>query len=77
MVIKVSVPGQFQFKLLPTMRNLMFSGQSEVHYIGGSDILPSPLNMEDEAWYLERLIDGDQEARAILIEHNLRLVVYI
>ena len=59
------------------MRNLMFSGQSEVHYIGGSDILPSPLNMEDEAWYLERLIDGDQEARAILIEHNLRLVVYI
>ena len=77
MVIKVSVPGQFQFKLLPTMRNLMFSGQSEVHYIGGSDILPSPLNMEDEAWYLERLIDGDQEARTILIEHNLRLVVYI
>ena len=77
MVIKVSVPGQFQFKLLPTMRNLMFSGQSEVHYIGGSDILPSPLSMEDEAWYLERLIDGDQEARAILIEHNLRLVVYI
>ena len=77
MVIKVSVPGQFQFKLLPTMRNLMFSGQSEVHYIGGSDILPSPLNMEDEAWCLERLIDGDQEARTILIEHNLRLVVYI
>ena len=34
MVIKVSVPGQFQFKLLPTVRNLMFAGQSEVHYIG-------------------------------------------
>ena len=59
MVIKVSVPGQFQFKLLPTVRNLMFAGQSEVHYIGGSDILPSPLDTEDEAWYLERLMDND------------------
>jgi len=77
MVIKVSVPGQFQFKLLPTVRNLVFSGQSEVHYIGGSDILPSPLEPEDEAWYLERLSQGDQEARSVLIEHNLRLVVYI
>ena len=77
MVIKVSVPGQFQFKLLPTMRNLVFAGQSEVHYIGGSDILPSPLDSEDEAWYLERLMQGDNEAQSVLIEHNLRLVVYI
>ena len=77
MVIKVSVPGQFQFKLLPTVRNLVFAGQNEVHYIGGSDILPSPLEQEDEAWYFERLAQGDQEARSVLIEHNLRLVVYI
>ncbi len=77
MVIKVSVPGQFKFKILPTMRNLMFSGQNEVHYIGGSDILPSPLEPEEEAYYISLLGEGDNEARAVLIERNLRLVVYI
>ena len=77
MVIKVSVPGQFKFKILPTVRNLMFSGQNEVHYIGGSDILPSPLEPEEEAYYIRLLGEGDSEARAVLIERNLRLVVYI
>ncbi len=77
MVIKVSVPGQFKFKILPTMRNLMFSRQNEVHYIGGSDILPSPLEPEEEAYYISLLGEGDNEARAVLIERNLRLVVYI
>lgn len=77
MMIKVSVPGQFQFKILPTVRNLMFAGQNEVHYIGGSDILPSPLEAEEEAYYLNLLGDGDEEARSVLIERNLRLVVYI
>lgn len=77
MIIKVSVPGQFKFKLLPSMRNLMFASQSEVHYIGGSDILPSPLDPEEEGRYLHLLAEGDEGARAVLIEHNLRLVVYI
>ncbi len=77
MVIKVSVPGQFKFKILPTMRNLMFTGQNEVHYIGGSDILPSPLEPEEEAYYIGLLEEGNSEARAVLIERNLRLVVYI
>lgn len=77
MMIKVSVPGQFQFKILPTVRNLMFAGQNEVHYIGGSDILPSPPEAEEEAYYLNLLGDGDEEARSVLIERNLRLVVYI
>lgn len=77
MIIKVSVPGQFKFKLLPTVRGLMFSGQNEVHYIGGSDILPSPLEPEEEACYLRLLEEGDEGARSVLIERNLRLVVYI
>ena len=46
-----------------------------LHYIGGSDTLPPPLEREREAELLTRLEDG--EARAELIEHNLRLVVYI
>ena len=48
---------------------------SEIHYIGGSDTLPPPLSREREAELLERI--GDEDARKELIEHNLRLVVYI
>ena len=48
-----------------------------VHYIGGSDSLPPPLPREEEAALLERLDQGDLEARQTLIERNLRLVVYI
>ena len=46
----------------------------EVHYIGGSDTLPPPLTREREA---ELLANMDEAARQELIEHNLRLVVYI
>ena len=46
-----------------------------VHYIGGSDTLPPPLSKEREAELLSR--PGDEDARKELIEHNLRLVVYI
>ena len=46
-----------------------------VHYIGGSDTLPPPLTKEREAELLARL--GEESARQELIEHNLRLVVYI
>ena len=48
-----------------------------VFYIGGSDTLPSPLAREDEEAVLTALEAGDEEARKSLIEHNLRLVVYI
>ena len=46
-----------------------------IHYIGGSDTLPPPLTREEEAALLERL--EEEDARKTLIEHNLRLVVYI
>lgn len=52
--------------------------QGEVHYIGGADILPPPLDSGKEAELIARLDDErDKEARSRLIEHNLRLVVYI
>lgn len=50
---------------------------SIVLYIQGSDVLPQPLNKEEELAALIALEDGDEEARNSLIEHNLRLVVYI
>ena len=46
-------------------------------YIGGSDILPPPLEKAEESAALAALETGDARARSLLIEHNLRLVVYI
>ncbi len=48
-----------------------------VYYIGGSDVLPPPLKGEDEQHALEALEQGDEGAKQLLIERNLRLVVYI
>ncbi len=78
MVIRVSVPNQFQFKMTPTFQMLLKPKQGEVHYIGGSDVLPMPLDSETEQIYIGMLGGGQSaEARKMLIEHNLRLVVYI
>ena len=53
-------------------------GGNEIHYIGGSDVLPEPLSAVEEHAQLERLVKNkDSSAKACLIEHNLRLVVYI
>ncbi|MCD7906489.1 MAG: RNA polymerase sporulation sigma factor SigE [Clostridium sp.] len=48
-----------------------------VGYIGGSEVLPPPLNRKRERELLLAVRDGDEGARAVLIEHNLRLVVYL
>ena len=49
----------------------------KIMYIGGSDVLPAPLSREEEGELIARLAEGDQAASSTLIEHNLRLVVYI
>ena len=56
---------------------LRFEDPGEVYYIGGSEILPQPLTKEEEQELLERLKNDDVSVRRILIERNLRLVVYI
>lgn len=48
-----------------------------VFYVGGSDTLPPPLEREPEEKAIQALENGDDDARKLLIEHNLRLVVYI
>ena len=48
-----------------------------LYYIGGSDVLPPPLKGQEELSALEALERGDEQAKQTLIEHNLRLVVYI
>lgn len=49
----------------------------DIYYIGGSDILPPPLEKEEETCVIEKLKGGDESVRSTLIERNLRLVVYI
>ncbi|GAF22206.1 LOW QUALITY PROTEIN: RNA polymerase sporulation specific sigma factor SigE [Bacillus sp. JCM 19047] len=51
--------------------------EDEIYYIGGSEALPPPLSKEEEAELLLKLPSGDEAVRSILIERNLRLVVYI
>ena len=78
MIIKVSIPNRFQLKTVPSFKTVLMPKQSEVHYIGGADILPAPLEPEEESRMIGMLSgEEDQKARAALIEHNLRLVVYI
>ena len=56
----------------------MINHPKDVFYIGGNDILPAPLVSEQEAAVISLLgTEREQEAKAVLIEHNLRLVVYI
>ena len=57
---------------------MLFQKENEIHYIGGSEVLPPPLLPDEEASAIERLgKTGSEEAKSLLIEHNLRLVVYI
>lgn len=51
--------------------------KGDIYYIGGSDVLPPPLKGAEEQEALQNLEQGDEYAKQILVEHNLRLVVYI
>ena len=78
MIIKVTIPHQVQLKVAPRLKSMIFSREGEIHYIGGSEILPPPLNTEEEAKAILGLeSENGEQARSTLIEHNLRLVVYI
>ena len=78
MYIKIAIPQHFQLKLIANIRNMLLMKKGDIHYIGGAEILPPPLDAREENRYIQMLADEDsQKARSILIEHNLRLVVYI
>ena len=55
----------------------LFKKAGNCFFVGATDILPEPLSKEKEDYYLELLEDGDSKAKDILIEHNLRLVVFL
>ncbi len=78
MYIKIAIPQHFQLKLIANIRNMLLMKKGDIHYIGGAEILPPPLDAREENRYIQMLAEEDsQKARSILIEHNLRLVVYI
>ena len=77
MILKVAIPGRMKFKMI-RRENLFGHRKGEIHYIGGAEVLPPPLEVEKESQVISDLgTEYDDEAKAILIEHNLRLVVYI
>lgn len=78
-MFRISVPNHFQFRMIKEVKDVLFGKGGDIHYIGGSEILPAPFGPEDEAIWLEKLESDDERNLAVseLVEHNLRLVVYI
>ena len=64
-------------KLIDIIRALGLWNRGHIFYIGGNDVLPAPLKSEEEQAALEAMEAGDEAAKALLIERNLRLVVFI
>ena len=77
MILKIAIPGKMQFKMIrrePFLRQR----KGDIHYIGGAEVLPPPLPTDQENRVISDLgTEYEEEAKSILIEHNLRLVVYI
>lgn len=60
------------------LQGMIIKREGGIHYIGGNDILPAPLSTDKEGECIKNLMENnDEEAKSMLIEHNLRLVVYI
>ena len=75
---KTVAPQSFGMRILTDIRGLIFGAGKEIHYIGGAEILPPPLEEDEEQRLISRLVSENAEsAKKTLIEHNLRLVVYI
>lgn len=78
MICNVISPGKIRYPLHSYSKKRMRQNGGEIFYIGGTDVLPVPLENEAEAEAIEMLgTDKAKDGRAVLIEHNLRLVVYI
>ena len=71
------MPNYFQFKTMRRFQSLIMDKSGDIHYIGGTEVLPPPLEPAIESEMIEALATKDAGAKSALIEHNLRLVVYI
>ncbi len=66
-----------QIYILKIMQFLRFSLEDGIFYIGGSEVLPPPLTDDEENYLVAKLKNNEKSVQTILIERNLRLVVYI
>lgn len=77
-MLKIIATGGIGFRFVQNVRNYFMPKRREVHYIGGTEVLPAPLTPEEERKVVARLGGAsDREIKKLLIERNLRLVVYI
>ena len=77
-VIKVVMTGANGFRFVEQVKGFFIKRRKEIHYIGGTEVLPTPLSAEEERRIVARLgSERDRETKKVLIERNLRLVVYI
>ena len=77
-MLQVISNDQFKLSMVGRFASFLFIPRGEIHYIGGSEILPPPLEAKQEGELLRKMGTGEEtEAKSILIERNLRLVVYI
>ena len=77
-ILDVILPARVHFKMIQREKQLLMMNQGDIHYIGGTEVLPPPLDVEEENEMIEGLgLEDNSYAKSILIEHNLRLVVYI
>ncbi|SHK39557.1 RNA polymerase sporulation sigma factor SigE [Paramaledivibacter caminithermalis] len=71
MIIKTKI------SLIKILKKFNIFIEDTIHYIGGNETLPPPLSSEEELLFVSKLQEGDESVRSVLIERNLRLVVYI
>lgn len=64
-------------KIIELLGRFGIANPGTIMYVGGSETLPPPLGKDEESYYISLLSEKPEEAKRVLIEHNLRLVVYI
>ena len=78
MICNAIVPAKFRYGMRRHSQNYSRQNGGDIFYIGGADVLPVPLENEEEAEAIRMLgTEREKDGREVLIEHNLRLVVYI
>jgi RNA polymerase sporulation-specific sigma factor len=77
-IIRITLPAGGQLKLMRKAHRFWMMKEGDIHYIGGTEVLPPPLETGEENEVISQLgTNEDSRAKTVLIEHNLRLVVYI
>ena len=78
MILRAPIPVSIPLWMFRREKGKRIRKQGDIHYIGGAEVLPPPLELERESQVIGALgTESEEEAKSILIEHNLRLVVYI